>query len=192
MPMTPIILLSLAYAAGVALLLNLNLVRGWRFWIKLVAVGVAALLYVATYEGLRQLMGWPTSAPMPDQFQVHWITIEEPDKQARTPGIIHYWVSGPNPPQTVRATPRAHSLPWSLADAKAAEVALKALSEGQPMNGFRTRGAVQDQESAGPQPGAEATGAADGPLFEFRPLQPTPLPAKPALDESDRSIEASQ
>ena len=91
-------------------------------------------------------MGWATSAVMPEQFRLHWITIEEPDKASRAPGSIFFWVSELDAAGLVASEPRAHRLPWDEATAQAAEEALDALTEGEPLDGFISRGAVTAEE----------------------------------------------
>ena len=176
--------LSLAYALIVALLLNLGLASRWGLAVKLGAILVASGFYVVAFEGHKQLMGWATSAVMPAQFRLHWITIEEPDKASRSPGSIFFWISELDAAGLVNSEPRAHRLPWDEATAQAAEEALAALNEGEPVNGFISRGAITAEESPTDQgdsiaPSVNPSG--DGgprPSFEFRRVPPPTLPAK--------------
>ena len=184
--------LSLAYAIIVALLLNLGLASRWGLAVKLGAIVVASGFYVAAFEGHKQLMGWATSAVMPEQFRLHWITIEEPDKASRSPGSIFFWISELDAAGLVASEPRAHRLPWDEATAQAAEDALDALTEGEPLNGFISRGAVTaggDPTARGESAGRSASpSGGDGPQlgFEFRRVPPPTLPPKPPPGESPR------
>ena len=177
--------LSLAYAAIVALLLNLGLASRWGLAVKLSAVVVASGFYILAFEGHKQLMGWATSAVMPEQFRLHWITIAEPDKASRSPGSIFFWVSELDAAGLVASAPRAHRLPWDEATAQAAEEALAALTEGEPLNGFLSRGAITAEENpAGQERSAAASSNPSGndgpqPSFEFRRVPPPTLPPKP-------------
>ena len=177
--------LSLAYALIVALLLNLGLASRWGLAVKLGAVVVASGFYIIAFEGHKQLMGWATSAAMPEQFRLHWITMEEPDKASRSPGSIFFWISELDAAGLVASEPRAHRLPWDEATAQAAEEALAALNEGEPLNGFLSRGAITAEDG----PNGQGRNAAappnpsgnDGhqPSFEFRRVPPPTLPPKP-------------
>ena len=176
--------LSLAYAAIVALLLNLGLASRWGLAVKLGAVVVASGFYIIAFEGHKQLMGWATSTVMPEQFRLHWITIEEPDKASRSPGSIFFWVSELDAAGLVASEPRAHRLPWNEATAQAAEEALAALTEGEPLNGFLSRGAITAEEDpAGQERSTTASSNPSGndgpqPSFEFRRVPPPSLPPK--------------
>ncbi len=177
--------LSLAYALIVALLLNLSLASRWGLAVKLGAIVVASGFYIVAFEGHKQLMGWATSAVMPEQFRLHWITIEEPDKASRAPGSIFFWVSELDAAGLVASEPRAHRLPWDEATAQAAEEALAALTEGEPLDGFISRGAVTAEEGPtgqGKRAGHPANPSGDDgpqPSFEFRRVPPPTLPPKP-------------
>ncbi|MCY4215071.1 MAG: hypothetical protein OXF68_15795 [Gammaproteobacteria bacterium] len=177
--------LSLAYAVIVALLLNLGLASRWGLAVKLGAIVVASGFYIAAFEGHKQLMGWATSAEMPEQFRLHWITIEEPDKASRSPGSIFFWISELDVAGLVASAPRAYRLPWDEATAQAAEDALAALNEGEPLNGFISRGAIAaDEDTAGQDESAGGSAYPSGddglrPSFEFRRVPPPTLPPKP-------------
>ena len=87
-----IIVLSIAYAAVAALLLNLNLATRYAGWIKGASVVLVTGLYVGSWSGLNGLMGWATPAVLPEEFRVMWIAMDEPDKKTRESGHIYFWV----------------------------------------------------------------------------------------------------
>lgn len=184
-----LILLLAAYAAGVALLLNLNLRSPWPRRVKLGAVILAIGFYIVAFEGHKRLLGWATPAPMPEQFRLHWIRVDEPDKPKGAAGGIFFWISELDAAGLAIGEPRAHRLPWDLATAQAAQEALKALQEGEPLNGYPTHTAAAAKTEAGePAPsGASAPSPADDglrPQFEFRRAPPPKLPAKPSPAEA--------
>lgn len=176
--------LSLAYALIVALLLNLSLASRWGLAVKLGAIVIASGFYIVAFEGHKQLMGWATSAVMPEQFRLHWITIEEPDKASRSPGSLFFWISELDAAGLVASEPRAHRLPWDEATAQAAEDALAELAEGEPLNGIISRGAIAAEENPAGQResgGRLANPSGDDgpqPSFEFRRVPPPSLPPK--------------
>lgn len=188
-----LILLLTAYAAIVALLLALNLRSPWRRRVKLGAVILAVGFYVIAFEGHKRLLGWATPAPMPEQFRLHWIRVDEPDKPESAPGGIFFWISEIDEAGLPVSEPRAHRLPWDLATAQAAQEALKVLQEGEPLNGYPTRTAAAAKTEAGePTPsGASASNPTNGslpPQFEFRRAPLPELPAKPPMGENERKI----
>ena len=180
-----LILLLTAYAAGVALLLNLNLRSPWPRRVKLGAVIFAIGFYLIAFEGHKRLLGWATPAPMPERFRLHWIRVDEPDKPKGAAGGIFFWISELDAAGLAIGEPRAHRLPWDLATAQAAQEALKVLQEGEPLNGYPTRTAAAAKAETGePAPSeASASSPADGgqrPQFEFRRAPLPKLPAKPS------------
>lgn len=188
-----LILLLAAYAVGVALLLNLGLRSPWPRRVKLGAVILAFGFYLIAFEGHKRLLGWATPAPMPEQFRLHWIRVDEPDKPKDAPGGIFFWISELDAAGLVIGEPRAHRLPWDLATAQAAQEALKVLQEGEPLNGYATRTAPAAKTEAGePAPsGASAPNPAQGglkPQFEFRRAPLPKLPAKPLPAEARHEV----
>ena len=188
-----LIFLLAAYAAGVALLLNLNLRSPWPRRVKLGAVILAVGFYLIAFEGHKRRLGWATPASMPEQFRLHWIRIDEPDKPKGVPGGIFFWISELDEAGLAIGEPRAHRLPWDLATAQAAQEALKVLQEGETLNGYPSRtAAVAKAEPGEPAPiGASAASPSRGgrqPLFEFRHALVPKLPAKPPMEENERKI----
>lgn len=188
-----LILLLTAYVAIVALLLALNLRSPWRRRVKLGAVILAVGFYLIAFEGHKRLLGWATPAPMPEQFRLHWIRVDEPDKPEGASGAIFFWISEIDEAGLPIGEPRAHRLPWNLATAQAAQKALATLAEGEPLNGRLTRTAAAAKTEAGePTPsGASAPNPANGslqPQFEFRRAPLPELPAKPPMGENERKI----
>ena len=181
-----ILILTLAYVAVAALLLNLNLATRHAGWLKGVAIILVSGLYFGSWHGYRGLLGWPSQDPMPDTFRVLWITIEDPDKAKDLPGSIYYWVRDLDDAGIPRGVPRAHSLPWNEASAKEAQRALNLMDEGDLLNGRRSRQLMTPSRAA-----AAGTDAPSGelflagedgspPQFEFVAVPPPSLPAKSA------------
>ena len=104
---TTAIVLALAYAATAALLLNLNLTTPLARWIKYTSVVGVSVLYVVTWHGLGDLLGWATSEPMPEDFRLHWVVIEEPDKARGGDGKIYFWIRELDEAGLAEGAPRA-------------------------------------------------------------------------------------
>jgi hypothetical protein len=88
-----ILLLVLAYVALTALLAA-SLIRARLHWgLKLLLVLAAGALYFVSYQGWREVQGWPVSSNPPNRFLLHAAVIDEPDKSSGAPGEIFIWVS---------------------------------------------------------------------------------------------------
>jgi hypothetical protein len=177
------VLLTVAYVAVAALLLNLNLATRAPALLKAGAIVVVSGLYAGAWIGHRELMGWATSSPLPDQFRVQWIMIEDPDKLTGEPGYIYFWVRELDEARLPRGAPRAHRIAWTEEDATAAEAALARMDEGELLNGQMSRGALDSQQPEEPDAAYPAAGGAAGtdgdqPTFEFARVPPPALPPK--------------
>ncbi len=181
-----LLFLSLAYAAIAALLLNLNLSKPQSKWIRIGAILLVSGLYIGTWYGYQSTTGWASSAHLPDSFRVLWITIDEPDKAGGEPGHIYYWIRHLDEAGLPDGAPRAHSIDWQEAAAKAAQDALAAMSEGEQVNGRLSRNLISAGEPPVPgdnegYSGEQAVSGAGGgqPEIEFIRVPPRELPAKP-------------
>ncbi len=185
------LMITVAYVALAALLLNLNLATRYSAPVKALAIVLVSLLYFATWHGVRGLMGWPTADPLPADFRVLWISIDEPDKANALPGSIDYWVRALDSAGLGSGAPRAYRLPWSEEEAEAAEEALKRMDEGEVLDARRTRmplapvddAPVFQEEEWGNRisVGEEAPRS----MFEFMAVERPRLPAKQAPPASD-------
>jgi hypothetical protein len=183
------LVLTLAYVAVAALLLNLNLATRYRVGVKAAAIVMVSLLYVGAWQGIRGLMGWPTPDLMPEKFRVLWITIEEPDKGEGLPGSIYYWARALDEAGLPGGAPRAYSVPWSEEEAESAQAALERMEEGEVLDGRRTRAMLSQAEGDAAAPEEDWGGRGSvgederPPLFEFIPVAPPTLPAKGPVPE---------
>ena len=87
-----VVALSVTYAVVAALLLNLNLGTRASPRIKGTAIVLVTVLYAGTWFGTRNLLGWASPDPIPENFRVLWISMDEPDKSSGTPGSIFFWL----------------------------------------------------------------------------------------------------
>ena len=183
MSFSPLVL-TLAYVAVAALLLNLNLATRPSPTAKALVIMLVSLLYFGAWHGYRGLVGWPSADPLPDAFRVLWISIEDPDKVGGEPGSIYYWVRELDTAGLAAGPPRAFAVPWGEEDAEAAQAALDAMEEGETFDGRRTRmplAPVEEEHSVLDDEGGVRAplGEEDRrPSFEFVPVAPPTLPAK--------------
>lgn len=180
-----IVALSLAYAGVAALLLNLNLTSNYSALIKSLAIALVTGFYVLAWQGHVSLLGWATSADFPEEFRVHWITIDEPDKASGGDGTIFFWLRELDEAGLPLGEPRAHRVPWDEKTAEEVQQALSALEEGELLNGRMNR-QVMNPETEIPEQTEHYDDAptvsgssGDRPQFEFARVPPPALPAKP-------------
>ena len=183
------LLLALGFVAVAALLLNLNVASAQSASVKAGAIVVVSVLYGGTYLGVRALEGWPTEEPLPEEFRVHWIAVDEPDKRSGAPGAIYFWVRELDEAGLPRGEPRAHVLSFDEATAEAAREALETLQGGKPLNGELVFGdgdseedltdVVANARDPGNRPSLGPT--EPRPRFRFREVPPPDLPTKPPL-----------
>ncbi len=167
-----ILLLTLAYAGLAALLLNLNLATRYGALLKTAAIVLVTSLYAATWYGHRALTGWASAEALPEQFRVHWIVIDEPDKTGNGEGALYLWVQELDSAGLPAGPPRAHELPWSATRARASQEALERLAAGERLNGaVVTRADNVAGEDDGPVPVAPSG-------LEFSRVPPPALPPK--------------
>ncbi|MGR8920500.1 MAG: hypothetical protein ACU85V_12860 [Gammaproteobacteria bacterium] len=79
------------YAALGALLLVMCLETRFSVWLKTVAIVVVAAFYFHTYGALRDALGWPTRALVPERFMLLASWVNEPDKKTGEEGSIEVW-----------------------------------------------------------------------------------------------------
>lgn len=177
--------LAMAYAALAALLAHLNLRTRLPRAVKAGAIVVVTGLYVGAWQAHKGLLGWATPESLPDQFRLHWVTVDEPDKASGGAGAIYFWVRELDEAGLAQGAPRAYSIPWDEATAEEAAEALARLQEGKPLNGFLSRQALAPEaeaeiEGADYGSGFDSAMSGDRPRFEFSRVPPPALPAKAA------------
>jgi len=123
------LMLVLAYAALTALV-ALALIRAPLHWSpKLLLVLAVSALYFVSYQGWRQVQGWPLSGGLPSKFQLHAAVIEEPDKGHGTPGVIFLWLSDLEAGRPA-ARPRAYRVDYDKGLHSTLQDALRNLRNG--------------------------------------------------------------
>jgi len=134
-----LLLLTLAYVAVAALLLNLGFRSHWRWQIKLFAVFITAAFYAGTWYGLKHLQGWPLNEPLPAEFRLIAEYIQQPDKQRGTDGAIYLWITDQS--KDSDGVPRAYRIPYQ--EALHEEIAA-ATARGRPQIGRRVEQAMNN------------------------------------------------
>ena len=176
------IFLILGYVAISALLLIFFLYSTFSNKLKTVVVFIMASFYVFTWMGYKQILGWPSTQEIPDEFRLVWVSIDEPDKLTKKEGEINLWIRYQDEAGIPIGSPRAFSLVWSEENHKLAQSALLQLKEGTLLNGKKTYGVLDADkfdENANPYEDSESNNTLEGnPSFEFQEVAPPSLPPK--------------
>lgn len=143
-----VVLLTIAYAALGALLLivlaRLSIARP----AKIAAIGAMGVFNICVFFWLQGLLGWSSATAVPDQFQLLWARVVEPNPSRGLPGAIHLWVEALDEHNIPSGEPRAFVLPYAPALAAKAVAAQSEIRKGNPQGG---RGHIfaPDIEAAG-------------------------------------------
>lgn len=80
-----------AYVVLAALLLSIAIWNRLHWRIKAAAIVVTACFFFVSFHSVKNILGWPTSGPLPDRFEILHAKIQEPDEVARVEGAIYVW-----------------------------------------------------------------------------------------------------
>lgn len=101
-----------AYVLLALLLLSINLYSIWSWPVKAATIILTSLFYFVAYFSIPPMLGWPTSAELPQKFKLNAIHIVQPDKLANEEGKIYLWLTELHDLEAAD-TPRAYELPYS-------------------------------------------------------------------------------
>lgn len=152
---TAIAAIVAVYALLAVLLLSLNIASLWRWWVKAGAIIVTAIAFVCSYLAISGLLGWPSSAAMPDRFQLLATNVLEPDRKTGAAGAVFMWVQEINEDHLPTASPRAYQVPYSSSLAEDIQAAQEHINAGDQIMG--EMGTSEEGDS-------EALAAAEGEL----------------------------
>jgi hypothetical protein len=128
-----------SYAVLAILLLSLNLRSAWRWPVKAGAIAMTTGFFAVLFVALQGMLGWPTEALPPAQFQLYAALIDEPDRKGRDPGAIYLWLAPRDADGAVTAPPRAYALPYSRSLHEATAAAQADLQAGKRVDGALAR-----------------------------------------------------
>jgi hypothetical protein len=126
-----------SYAVLATLLLSLNLRSAWPWPVKAAAITVTTGFFAVVFLTLQAMLGWPTEAQPPAQFQLYAALIDEPDRKGQDPGAIYLWLAPRNAEGMVTEPPRAYALPYSRSLHEATAAAQADLQAGKRIDGAR-------------------------------------------------------
>ena len=174
------------------LLLSLNLRSRWPWPVKLFAIIATSSAYYLTYHAIHEIKGWPVPGPLPEEFAVHFIVVDEPDKVRGEEGKIFIWLRYLDDLGSPMGKPRVHEVLFSDALAQRSQEAIGVLMEGGRVNAVV--GTESDDENVNRIQGRQSSGGisvdTDQPMIEFFQVGPVDLP--PKADPSARPAARGQ
>ena len=76
-------------------------------------VTIATLFSIVVLLSLKDFIGWPSKSGLPQEFQLHWAIINEPDKIKNTEGAIYMWITELDNKNKNNGLPRAYKIDYT-------------------------------------------------------------------------------
>ncbi len=106
--------LIVAYVLVAALLLALLFNARGPWWSKAGVIVLGSIFYVVPYVSWPALLGWPTVAELPPQFDLVGMFVQPPDQLTGSEGVIYLWATERTQTGT-HGVPRAYKFGYSVA-----------------------------------------------------------------------------
>ena len=85
-----IIGISASFLVLIALILWMIIISKGGMWtIKSIVISITTLFTIIVFLSLKNFIGWPIKSKLPEEFQLHWAIIHEPNKLERKEEIAH-------------------------------------------------------------------------------------------------------
>ncbi|MGY2905359.1 hypothetical protein [Bradyrhizobium sp. URHC0002] len=192
-----ILTLALSYALIGALLLIVLVYARLHWSAKAVAVIVTSAFYIASFVGVRGLLGWATVDRLPVAFKLLQARIVEPHSLEGDPGSIYLWVETLDDGNRPSGIPRAYRIPYRDALAEKTDRAISEIAAGRPQGGraadlgsgegglieaireYITPNTIMETSGGDPSTGGGVMAAPrPGDEVSFTPLLPPRMPPK--------------
>ena len=135
-----IIGLSSSFLLLVALILWLIIISKGKFWIiKSIVITIATLFSIVVLLSLKDFIGWPSKSTLPQEFQLHWAIIDEPDKIKNTEGAIYMWVTELDNENKNKGLPRAYKIDYTRKNHEEIMKGLISLGDGIQQKGEKVK-----------------------------------------------------
>tara|TARA_B100000029_G_scaffold341334_2_gene333587 strand:- start:1589 stop:2203 length:615 start_codon:yes stop_codon:yes gene_type:complete len=135
-----IIGLSATFLVLVALILWLIILSKGKFWIiKSVIIFFSTLFSIILLLSLKSFIGWPSNSKLPQEFQLHWAIIDEPDKIKNTDGSIFMWISALDEDDKTKGLPRAYKIDYTRKNHEEIMKGLISLGDGILQKGEKVK-----------------------------------------------------
>ena len=192
-----VLTLALSYALIGALLLIVLVYARLHWSAKAVAVVVTSAFYIASFVGVRGLLGWATVDRLPVAFKLLQARIVEPHSLEGDPGSIYLWVETLDEGNRPSGVPRAYRLPYRDALAEKTDKAISEIAAGRPQGGraadlgsgegglmeavreYITPNTIMETSGGDPSTGGSVMAAPrPGDEVSFTPMLPPRMPPK--------------
>ena len=192
-----VLTLALSYALIGALLLIVLVYARLHWSAKAIAVVVTSAFYIASFVGVRGLLGWATVDRLPVAFKLLQARIVEPHSLEGDPGSIYLWVETLDEGNRPSGVPRAYRLPYRDALAEKTDKAIGEIAAGRAQGGraadlgsgqgglmeavreYITPNTIMETSGGDPSTGGGVMAAPrPGDEVSFTPLLPPRMPPK--------------
>ena len=135
-----IIGLTASFLVLVALILWLIILSKGKFWIiKSIIITSATLFSIVVLLSLKDFIGWPSKSTLPQEFQLHWAIIDEPDKIKNTEGAIYMWITKLDNENKNKDLPRAYKINYTRKNHEEIMKGLISLGDGIQQKGEKVK-----------------------------------------------------
>ena len=86
------LILSISYVVIVVLLIVFCFYTDFSKRLKLSSIFIISIFYVFSWRGYIGVLGWPTLEELPDDFNILWVVIQEPNKARSNEGELFLWI----------------------------------------------------------------------------------------------------
>jgi hypothetical protein len=199
-----ILMLSVAYALVGALLLVVLVYARLPWSLKAVAVVVTSSFYIASFLGMRGLLGWASVDGLPPSFKLLQVRIVEPHSLEGDPGAIYLWVEALDEDNRPSGIPRAFRIPYSDRLADKTDKAQSEIAAGRAQGGraadygsgegglldsvraYITPNTIIETSGGDPSTGGGLTAVPQaGDEVSFSPLLPPRMPPKDVMEPQE-------
>ena len=126
-----IIGISASFLVLIVLILWMIIISKGGMWtIKSIVIFIAALFTIIVFLSLKNFIGWPSTSKLPEEFQLHWAIIHEPNKLERKEGYIYIWATELNANSKNSGIPRAYKSKYTRKNHEQVAAALLRLGDG--------------------------------------------------------------
>jgi hypothetical protein len=197
-------MLSVAYALVGALLLIVLVYARLPWPLKAVAVAVTSSFYIASFIGIRGLLGWASTEQLPPYFKLLQARIVDPHSLQGDPGAIYLWVEALDDDNRPSGVPRAYRIPYSDRLADKADKAQSEIAAGRAQGGraadygsgegglldaaraYITPNTIIETSGGDPSTGGGLTAVPQaGDEVTFTPLLPPRMPPKDVMEPQE-------
>lgn len=199
-----ILMLSVAYALIGALLLIVLVYVRLPWPLKAAAVVVTSSFYIASFLGMRGLLGWASVDRLPPSFKLLQARIVDPHTLEGDPGAIYLWVEALDEGNRPSGVPRAYRIPYSDKLADKTDKAQSEIAAGRPQGGraadygsgeggllnaaraYITPNTIIETSGGDPSTGGGLTAVPQaGDELSFTPLLPPRMPPKDVMEPQE-------